>query len=81
MEALNNNKITLQFSNEEALVLFDWLSRFNENTPSEYFQDQVEQSILWDIEVALEKNIPEIFNSNYEEELLKARIKIKNHIE
>lgn len=79
MEAIqDSNRILLQLSNEEGLVLLNWLFRFNENDNTIFFEDQAEERVLWDIEAVLEKNMLEIFGSNYTELLSKARAKIRD---
>jgi hypothetical protein len=50
-----NNDITIKFSKDEALVLFEFLSRFNAEDRKDSFQDQAEEKILWVIEGQLEK--------------------------
>ena len=79
MKANNENKnITITFSEEEALVLLDWLHNFNEEEHPTLFQDQAEQRILWDIEAVLEKVVLVTFDSNYQDILSKARRKIRD---
>lgn len=75
----NNNKITLEMSNSEALVLIDWLSRFNENDNDNFFEDQAERRILWDMEAELEKIESLIFNDKYLEMLSKARDMVRDN--
>jgi hypothetical protein len=74
----DNNGINLEFNNEEALVLFEWISKFNEIDNDLLFQDQAEQRILFDIEALLEKNITQIFDINYIDILSKARAKVRD---
>lgn len=76
----DNNKVLLELSDDEALVLIDWLFRFNENDNYIFFEDQAEQRILWDMEALLEKEIKNIFNDNYQESLYQARLKIRDEI-
>lgn len=72
------NKTTIEFSNNELLVLFDWLVDFNKRDYN--FNCQVaEQRLLWDLEALLEKQIVEAFDDNYTKLLDKARKKIANH--
>lgn len=71
------DKIILELSNDEALVLFDWLKRFNENENNQ-FEDQAEERVLWDIEALLEKSLIILFNENYNELLQTARKRIRD---
>lgn len=74
----DNNKILLQLNDDEALVLLNWLFRFNESGNDTFFEDQAEQRILWDMETVLEKVVSVTFDSNYQEILSKARQKIRD---
>ena len=69
--------ICLKLTNEEALVLFDWISRFNEDDKN-VFQDQAEQRVLWDIEAMLENQLVEPLDENYNELLKSARDKVRD---
>ncbi|MDO5737322.1 MAG: hypothetical protein Q4P15_12695 [Propionibacteriaceae bacterium] len=48
---------------DEALVLLDWLSRHDE--ADDLPHSESEQRVLWNLEAALEKVVPEIFEPNY----------------
>jgi len=72
------DKVILELINEEAIVLLDWLCRFNNTEKQGQFQDQAEERVLWDLEASLESVITESFNSNYAEILDKARGKIRD---
>lgn len=74
----DNNKILLQLSDDEALVLLNWLFRFNESDNNTFFEDQAEQRVLWDMESVLEKVVSATFENNYQEILSKARQKIRD---
>ncbi len=69
----SNTQITIKLSKYEALVFFDWLSRFNEMENRNTFEDQAEERILFDLESTLEEQIPAILSSNYDNLLAKAR--------
>lgn len=71
------NKILLELSSDESLVLFEFLARFNEED-SNLFEDDAERRVLWDIECCLERIIPEIFNDNYESLVSKARENVRD---
>lgn len=74
----DNKNITLEFSEEEAFVLLEWLARFNSTERSDLFQDQAEQRVLWDLEAELERFVLGPFLDDYEELLAKAREQIRD---
>lgn len=79
MKANNENKnIAITFSEEEALVLLEWLHNFNEEEHPTLFQDQAEERILFDLEAELERVVSATFDNNYQEILSKARQKIRD---
>ncbi|WP_367914434.1 hypothetical protein [Leadbetterella sp. DM7] len=75
---IENRTIKVTFSEDEALVLLEWLHNFNENEHPALFQDQAEQRVLWDMQAELEEVTSAIFDSNYQEILSKARQKIRD---
>ena len=79
MEAKQNkDKVSIELSNEEALVLLNWLFRFNEGDNPDLFEDQSEERILWDLEASLEKITSATFEKNYSEVLERAREKVRD---
>lgn len=72
-----NVQVVFELSKEEAIVLFDWLTRFNEIENIELFNDESEKRVLFDMESLLERELTEPLKSNYLEILLKARNKLK----
>ncbi len=72
------NKVVLELTKEESIVLLDWLSRINESENADLFQDQAEERILWDMEASIEKVINETFESSYAEILSRAREKVRD---
>jgi hypothetical protein len=79
MESKNqNDNIVLSFSNDEALVLLEWLTRFNENEMPSLFEDQAEERILFDLESILEESVSDTLKGDYKEILAKAREKIRD---
>ena len=73
---MESNEITIKLRKDEALVLFEFLSRFNENDNKEIFQDQAEEKTLWIIEGQLEKILVEPFMPNYQDIIQEARNRI-----
>ncbi len=44
----DENNVTLTFTKDEAIVLFEWVCNFNNKNPKgESFDDQAEQRVLW----------------------------------
>ena len=66
----------LELTEDEALVLFEWLSRLDEQDtfPCE---DPAEQQVLWALHGQLEKVMAEPFRSNYRELVAQARSRVK----
>jgi hypothetical protein len=69
--------VILELSRDEALVLFEWLSRFHEDE-SRTFEDQAEQRVLWNLEAMLEKTLVEPFDPNDAELLAAARANVRD---
>lgn len=81
MKANKESKnIAITFSEEEALVLLEWLHNFNEEEHSILFQDQSEERILFDLEAELERIISVTFDKSYQEILSKSRQKIRDRL-
>lgn len=79
MESNKVNKgVSLNLSDDEALVLLEWLSKFNEEEHPSLFQDQSEQRVLFDLEAQLENIVSGIFETDYKEILSRAREKIRD---
>ena len=70
-------KITL--TRDEALVLFEFLSRYSDDKEELRIIDQSEQRVLWDIQAMLESTLVEpINNPNYEERIARARAAVRD---
>lgn len=77
-EALvTTRKISIELSEDEVLVLFEWLHRVNES-PQIEFEDQAEQRVVWDLEAALESANPALFASDYRVHLREARDRVRD---
>lgn len=59
--AEDEHPVTIELSDAEALVLFEWLASHDELP----FDDAAEQSVLWSIEAQLEKTLIEPFRPEY----------------
>lgn len=74
MESIKDvDGILIKLNKDEALVLLDWLYRFNEGDHSKFIQHQSENRILFDLESILERNVNEVLSNNYLDSLTKAR--------
>lgn len=69
--------VTLGLTAAEALVLFEWLARFN--LGGGYFEDQAEQRVLWDLEAMLEKALVAPLRANYADLLARARERVRDN--
>lgn len=74
---MSRPKVMLELSDDEALVLFDWLRRFN-HSETKSFEDQAEQRVLWDIESMLEAALVEPLDANYDILLAAARARVRD---
>lgn len=70
--------ISLTLTKDEALVLFDFLGRFNQTDHTDIFVDQSEQKTLWILEGQLEKQLVEPFKPDYKDIIKEARNKIRD---
>jgi hypothetical protein len=70
-------EVTIKLNADEALTLFDALSRF-ETTGRLDIQDQAEQRVLWDILANLESQLASPMAPNYSELLASARARVRD---
>ncbi len=69
--------INIEFTRDEALVLFEWLAHFDE-AKSIPVQDHAEQKVLWNLEGKLEKALVEIVKPEYKELVAKAKERLSS---
>lgn len=69
--------VTLTLSRDEAIVLFEWLHRFNAEA-GHRFEDQAEERVLWNLEASLESTLAEPFKPEYDELLAAARSRVRD---
>ncbi|WP_373033757.1 hypothetical protein [Sulfurovum sp.] len=74
---MENKSINLEVTNDEALVLFEMLSRFS-NTDVLSIEHQAEQRALWNLTCIFEKVVSEAFDGEYEKSLSAARERLKD---
>lgn len=73
-----SDETTIKLNKDEALVLFEFLSRINDKELKEIFEDQAEQKVLWILEGQLEKQLVEPFKPEYNDIIKEARNKIRD---
>jgi hypothetical protein len=78
LEKYMANKVTITLTKDEALVLFDFLARFNQADHKSIFEDQAEQKTLLIIEGQLEKTLVEPFLPNYLDIIKQSRDNIRD---
>ena len=74
--------IAITLSHDEALVLFDWLSRTDaqRNDLRDIVEDQAEQRALWNLTCLLEREIPELFSPDYRDAVDQARLRLRDDV-
>ena len=72
----NNCDVIVSLSQDEALVLLDWLAVFNKSEQA--FSDQAAQRVLWDVEAMLERSVDVVFSDGYERLLAEARARVRD---
>jgi hypothetical protein len=77
---MQSTRVKLELTNDEALVLYDWLARFNQRDSAD-FADQAEERVLFDLEAMLEKTLVAPLQSNYAELLARARATVRDACE
>lgn len=69
--------MNVELTQEEALVLFEWLHRMSESS-STVFEDQAEQRALWNVVAVLEAQLTAIVDPRYRELLAEARDRLRD---
>ena len=72
--------VALVLTKDEALVLFEFLSRFDQ-TGELLVVDQAEERALWNLTCVLEKVLAEPFGATYEEIVKQARERLRDSID
>lgn len=73
-----SDKINISLNKDEALVLFEFLSRFSESDSKLTIEDQAEERVLWNLCCDLEKILVEPFQENCDELLNQARERVRD---
>jgi|SwirhisoilCB3_FD_contig_31_15457833_length_991_multi_2_in_0_out_0_2 hypothetical protein len=75
----DDEKVLIELTRPEALVLFELLARWNERGSGDiHLEHQAEQRVLWDIEATLESALVEPLMPDYQDRLAQARQRIKD---
>jgi hypothetical protein len=69
--------IQLELTGDEALVLFNFLQRFDDEGTL-IVQDQAEERALWNLHCLLQKRLTEIFHPAYRSLLAAARERLRD---
>jgi len=77
---MQTTRVKLELTHDKALVLYDWLARFNQRDSAD-FADQAEERVLFDLEAILEKTLVAPLQSNYAELLARARANVRDACE
>jgi hypothetical protein len=72
--------VNLNLSADEALVLFDWLGRFNAGS-APAIEDQAEQRALWNLEALLESALVAPLTPDYDARLKAARDRLRDPVD
>ncbi|GAA4748407.1 hypothetical protein GCM10023350_36670 [Nocardioides endophyticus] len=72
------DEISLVVSQDQALVLFEWLARTGNAGEPAPFEDQAEQRVLWDLESVLEAALTEPLDDDYQPKLEAARSRVRD---
>ena len=71
-----DDRVLVEFSQDEALVLFEWVASCNELHDSEE-QPTAEEYVLGNLEAALESQVNVVFSARYEEEHSEAQARLQ----
>ncbi len=77
---MSKDKVKIELSPSEALVLFEFVSRFSQDGKLE-IRDQAEERVLWDVCSRLESELAEPFLRNYNDALAKAREEVRDKVD
>ena len=74
-----DDRVEIVLSQNEALVLFEFLSRFSDSGRLAV-DDQAEERVLWDVCALLERDLVDPLRPNYGELLRKAREDVRDDV-
>jgi hypothetical protein len=70
-------RVKIELTSDAALVLYDWLTRFNQRADID-LADQAEERVLFDLEAILEKALVAPLQSDYADLLVQARSHVRD---
>jgi hypothetical protein len=74
---MRSKRVKIELTSDAALVLYDWLTRFNQRADTD-FADQAEERVLFDLEALLEKALVAPLQSDYAALLVQARLNVRD---
>ena len=77
---MSQESVSITLTKDEALVLFEFLSRFSD-TDRLSVDHQAEERALWNLACIFEKELSEPFDKKYQEILSQARERLKDKVE
>jgi len=78
LNATEDRFVDVRFTIDEAVILYNFLNRVNDNEINKIIQDQSEQHLFWKIEGILEKKLVEPFQLNFEQIVIDAQKRMIN---
>lgn len=80
MKNSKDDEVCIRLNKEEAIVLFEFVSRFSEGKKLT-IEDQAEERVLWDLCCTLESNLVDPLTPEYGQVLANARALIRDRKE
>jgi hypothetical protein len=74
---VNEEVFQLELPADEALVLFEFQSRFSDHDRLDIV-DRAEEEVLWGLQGSLEKRLAEPFLPDYQDRLRRARARLRH---
>jgi hypothetical protein len=74
---MQSKSVKIELTSDAALVLYDWLTRLNQQEEMD-FADQAEEQVLFDLEGMLEKALVVPLQSDYAALLAQARLHVRD---
>jgi hypothetical protein len=72
---IKEKTVSIGFTRDEALVLFEWLARLDD-APNKPQIDDAEQKVVWSLESKLEQLLAEIVEPEYKKLLAEAKARL-----